>query len=297
MEENERQELEAAIDAAEAAENGTPTETAETTETPTDGEPSPAEGAESAENGGEEQPADSGGDDKPFEPEDALVERAIKAGLSLADARSFKSKDSMERILTALEATASKPNETEGEDAHADEGSGADGDDAQSSLAQIPELSEDEGYDEGLVAAFNGLRRLAIQQSETIANLVKAGESAKAKDRFSHLVDTLDESVRKGMDAPTRSHLKKQYDILSAGYKAMKTEKKDDEIFKEAATLALGDRLSEAALKSRADALAKRRNLALAKPGGEGAARKLNGSDSDDPAAQAAAEIRAELGL
>ena len=49
--------------------------------------------------------------------------------------------------------------------------------------------------------------------------------------------------------------------------------------------------------RKKAEALAKRRNLALAKPGGEGAARKVNGSDIDDPAAQAAAEIRAELGL
>ena len=297
MDENEQIDNESIINAAEAAETAENETQVETEEAPTEGESSSADVDDAEDVGGGEAQTEDGGDGKPFEPDDALFERAVKAGLSLADARSFKSKDSMERILTALEATASKPKETEGEDAPADEGSGAEGDDAQSALAQIPELSEDEGYDEGLVAAFNGLRRLAIQQSETIANLVKAGESAKAKDRFSQLVDTLDESVRKGMDAPTRSHLKKQYDILAAGYKAMNTEKKDDEIFKEAATLALGDRLSEAALKSKADALAKRRNLALAKPGGEGAARKVNGSDSDDPAAQAAAEIRAELGL
>ncbi len=298
MDDNEQKDIDAAIEAASAEAEETPAATDADAPATDAGAETPATDDAPEDGGDGGKGGDAPEDGAKFSPDDALVERAVKAGLSLADARSFTSKDSMERILAALEATASAPKE-KGKDAPGDGVSAGDGEGKGGNpLDEIPELSEDEGYDEGLVAAFNGLRRLAIQQSETIRKLAEAGNAAKAADRFTKLCDTLDESVRNGMDETARATLKKQFDILSAGYKATNTEKKDADIFAEAAKLALGDRIAESAAAKRAEALEKRKSLALAKPGGEGGAgRKTGAGYDDDPAAAAAAEIRKELGL
>jgi hypothetical protein len=178
----------------------------------------------------------------------------------------------MERILTALEATAPKT----------EENNDAGGGDDFSAAADDPFADVDlDEIDENIVKAMKAMSAQNAAMRKEIETLKMAGESAKAQDRFSQLVGTLDESVQKGMDAATRSHLKKQFDILSAGYKATNTEKKDADIFEEAAKLAIGDRMTESAERKKAEALAKRKNLALAKPGGEGAARRLSTISGD----------------
>lgn len=267
MDENELKEIDAAIDAATAGEQGK--ETADKLEAPE----TPAQPEEAETQGAEAEVGDDGGEAaEPFAPDDALVERAVKAGLSLADARAFTSKDSMERILTALEATAPKTGEN----------NDAGGDDDFSAAADDPFADVDlDEIDENIVKAMKAMSAQNAAMRKEIETLKMAGESAKAQDRFSQLVGTLDESVQKGMDAATRSHLKKQFDILSAGYKATNTEKKDADIFAEAAKLAIGDRMTESAERKKAEALAKRKSLALAKPGGEGAARRLSTISGD----------------
>ena len=234
--------------------------------------PAPAEPA--AETDAEETP---NGDGAPAEApvaemDDALVERAVRAGLSLAEAKAFGSRDALEGVLGKLEAK--DPSRSAGQQP-ADPAS--DGEDEDDPFAGI-DLDE---IDENIVKAMKAMSAQNAAMRKEIETLKKAGESAKAQDRFSQLVGTLDESVQKGMDAATRSHLKKQFDILSAGYKAMNTEKKDADIFAEAAKLAIGDRMTESAERKKAEALAKRKNLALAKPGGEGAARRLSTISGD----------------
>lgn len=267
MDENELKDIDAAIDASAAGDQGE-----ETANKPDDPE-TPAQSGEAETKGAEAEGGDGGGEDsEPFAPDDALVERAVKAGLSLADARAFTSKDSMERILTALEATAPKTGES----------NDAGGDDDFSAADDDPFADVDlDEIDENIVKAMKAMSAQNAAMRKEIETLKMAGESAKAQDRFSQLVGTLDESVQKGMDAATRSHLKKQFDILSAGYKATNTEKKDADIFAEAAKLAIGDRMTESAERKKAEALAKRKNLALAKPGGEGAARRLSTISGD----------------
>ena len=130
---------------------------------------------DNADEGGKSEGAASAAE--PEEPaksaiDDALMERAVKAGISLADARSFASPEALERICTALEAKGA----TTGADDPAGDDKG--GEPAErSASADIPELSEDE-YDADLVKVFNGLRSLVIQQGETIKALTEAGKAA-----------------------------------------------------------------------------------------------------------------------
>lgn len=278
MDENELKEIDAAIDASAAAEdqgqgqgedqgNGNGEDVAQTAEGEAVNDEADGEsGSHENEGGGDgEKP-------QPYCPDDATIERGVRAGLSLKDIMSIGSNEAMEAILDKLGATAPKSEENN-EAGGDDDISAADGD-------PFADVDLDE-IDENIVKAMKAMSAQNAAMRKEIETLKKAGESARAQDRFSQLVGTLDESVQKGMDAATRSHLKKQFDILSAGYKATGTEKKDADIFAEAAKLAIGDRMTESAERKRAEALAKRKNLALAKPGGEGAARRLSTISGD----------------
>lgn len=137
----------------------------------------PPDNADKGENGGKDAETQAEAEE-PAKPtiDDALMERAVKAGISLADARSFASPEALERICTALEAKGA----TTGADNPAGDDKGDEGVDGGFNPESIPELSEDE-YDADLVKVFNGLRSLVIQQGETIKALEEAGKAAAAE--------------------------------------------------------------------------------------------------------------------
>lgn len=205
--------------------------------------------------------------------EDALVERAVKAGMSLADARSFTSSEVLGRIVESMEAKAPRPDAPNG-----DEENPAAGEDHDDS-GLPPELSEDDGYDPGIVSAFNAMRSMVQKQNETIARLSRESLAGKADSYFNSLVGTLDESVRKGMDDSAKTNLRDKFELLVAGYRASGQDKDIKDVFAEAAKLALGNAPAKAAEEKRAAALEKRKSLALAKPGSERANRKPTGDD------------------
>ena len=231
------------------------------------------DGATNGEEGKETSPDTSSAID------DALVERAVKAGLSIADARSFTSGEVLSRIVDSLEGKA-KP------DAQNKDG----GDDPstpnarQDDSALPPELSEDDGYDPGLVAAFNGMRNMLQKQNEIIASFSNERAAKERDSYFDSLVDTLDEPVRKGMDNSSRKRLRDQFDVLVSGYASLGMEKNIADVFKEAAKIALGEDIAKAAADRKAKALEGRRNLAIARPGGEGGARAAKGGEGGDDA-------------
>jgi hypothetical protein len=104
---------------------------------------------------------------------DELIERAVKAGISLADTRTFTDPKVLERTIALVEGkSGSKPDTTTDD---GDKGSG-DGISADNLPA---ELSEDE-FDEGLVKAFNGMRSLVIEQGKLLAKYAKEWDSSKA---------------------------------------------------------------------------------------------------------------------
>ena len=105
---------------------------------------------------------------------DELVERAVKAGISLADTRTFTDPKVLERTIALVEKSAPRKEET-----NADDGDKGGGDEI--SADNLPaELSADE-YDEGLVKSFNGMRSLLIEQGKLIAKFAKEWYSSKAE--------------------------------------------------------------------------------------------------------------------
>jgi hypothetical protein len=207
--------------------------------------------------------------------EDALVERAVKAGISLADAKSFTSNEVLERIVASIEAKAPKPDAPNGDEDNAAKGEGHDVSDLP------PELSEDDGYDPGIVSAFNSMRSMLQKQSELIAKLSNENWEEKSNSIFGSLIDTLDESTRKGLDDSARGKLREQFEVLAAGYQSRGSKKTIKEVFDEAVKLSVGDIVAKAKADEKAVALQKRKSLALAKPGGESGARGNPRSDDD----------------
>lgn len=225
----------------------------------------PGKGAAAEEpKGGDEgnaEPADEpAGDPEPFVPDDALVERAVKAGLSMSDAKAFPNAEMAERILTALEAKA--------------EGGGkkADGKDGEEAAGvpdlDISEFTEENGYDPAMVKLVQSMKSVIEAQAKEISSIKKAGESAKEKDFFTQQFNSLDERVRSHMDAARKSQLKSKFGVLEAGYKAAGSKISREDIFKEAVQLAAGDLVSAAEAESKSAAAQKRKTLAIARPGG-----------------------------
>lgn len=104
---------------------------------------------------------------------DELVERAVKAGISLADTRTFTDPKVLERTIALVEKSAPEPDTTTDD---SDKGGGD-----EISADNLPaELSADE-YDEGLVKSFNGMRSLLIEQGKLIAKFAKEWDSSKAE--------------------------------------------------------------------------------------------------------------------
>lgn len=192
-----------------------------------------------------------------YTPDDATVERAVKAGLSLADAKALPNAEMTERIIAALEAKA--PSETTPEEPKA-----ADDDDLSVVAA---EFTEDNGYEPNMV-------KLVQNLVKRIGTLEAAGASAAKASFFDSQFSGLDSSVRSHVDAVRKSQLKSKFDMLEAGYKATKADVKREDVFKEAVNLALGDLVQKASEERKTSKLTQRKTLALARPGGESGARR-----------------------
>jgi len=210
----------------------------------------------------EEPPKDDGGEGKAFEVGDAEIERAVRAGLTVADARSFKDKEAFERVCSALEKRSSEKPKEEAKPGDGD-GDGEPADD------DIPTLPEDEDYDEKLVKVVNSLGNMVRDLRKENRELRKAGETANAQTFFDRQYEGLDEAVRTKAGADGRAKVQAKFKMLEAGYKATNAEVSREDIFKEAAQLAIGDLLGENAAAQRAARIESRKSLKLAQPGGE----------------------------
>lgn len=209
-----------------------------------------------------------------FEINDDQLARAIKAGLSVADARAIPNAEMFDRLMTRLEATAAKPVST-------DEGKSADDGKDDSADDDIPQLPGDKDFDEDLVRAFRQMGAALKEARNEIRSLKKAGASAEANDWFDRQIGGLDEGLRKSIDDGARAKLRMKFDTLEAGYKATKAAVDRADVFKEAVSLALGDLAAKAKSESRAAALERRASLHIAPPGGEPGNRRTGKTEDD----------------
>ena len=205
------------------------------------------------------------GDETPAEPsaaepdiDDSLAERAVRAGLSLADVKSIKSKDALESILGRLEGKSAKGDEGPG----GEDGPTADDEEEEDPLADI----DWDEFDPQIARAMKYMQSQNAALRKEVKSLKRAGESAQTQSFFEQQFGRLDENVRRHVDAVAKAKLKQKFDMLEAGYKAVKADVKRADVFREAARLALGDKLDRGAAETEAARLAKRRELAIAQP-------------------------------
>lgn len=205
------------------------------------------------------------GDETPAEPsaaepdiDDSLAERAVRAGLSLADVKSIKSKDALESILGRLEGKSAKGDEGPG----GEDDPAADDEEEEDPLADI----DWDEFDPQIARAMKYMQSQNAALRKEVKSLKRAGESAQTQSFFEQQFGRLDENVRRHVDAVAKAKLKQKFDMLEAGYKAVKADVKRADVFQEAARLALGDKLDRGAAETEAARLAKRRELAIAQP-------------------------------
>lgn len=213
-----------------------------------------------------------------FVADDEILKRGILAGLDVADVKAFASKEQAERIIAALEAKKETPkNETKTGTKDGDDGFPVE--DFEKAVNEMENEKDDDGeptYDPKFVAMFKAMGGLLKSQANEIAVLKKAGASAEAQTAFDKAFGGLSEGVRGKIDAATKEKLKTKFDFLTKAHKFAKDKATDEEVFEEAKKLVIGDLDADDTATRVAEALAKRQNLTLARPGGESGQR---GSD------------------
>ncbi len=227
----------------------------------------------------EELPEEEPNDKKPPAITDDLIERAVKAGLSLKDAKEFTNSELLARMVERLEET------TKPADEKPPAGETKAGDDPAFKIDDIPDLDPEE-YDEEVVAGFKTMKALIKQQSEELAALRSGNTSG---DAITTQLQKLGKEYADAAPAGSgeRAELEKKLRILKAGYKAAGEEVADGDLFAEAAKFVLGDVIGEKKEAQKAEQLAKRRQLHLSRP--SGSADKPKG----DPLAEIAREVDA----
>jgi hypothetical protein len=205
--------------------------------------------------------ADGDGGDTPESggiPDD-LIERAIRAGIPMKDAREFKSAEFLERMCGKLEEKA-KPADGQSPGGEASDGKGDD-----DPLAGIPDLDPNE-YDEDIVKGFKNLKDIIRKQQEMIAKLGEgtSRQGATIDSRLQQLGDAFAKAAPAGSEK--RARLESKVNVLKAGYKAAGETIDEDAVFQEAVQLVLGDVQAEVSEANKAESLKKRKGLHLNRP-------------------------------
>jgi len=255
------------------------------------------------ENLSEEKPAEEKKEEKPEEEvipkddeiPDALIERAVKAGISIPDAKSFKKADALERMCGVLE----KKQESAGNEKKAESDKKED-----DPLAAIPDLDpkdlDPDEYDEKVIAvvgAVKALKDIVRKQQETIDGLSRDGKSHESSwfdSQVAALGKSYAEVVGDGDRAKLASgspqakklaDLESKFNVLSAGYKAAGQDVEKEAVFQEAVSLVIGDVKAQSEASLKAGELEKRKKLHINRP--SGASVKA----TEDPESDVASEL------
>jgi hypothetical protein len=180
---------------------------------------------------------------------DARLEKAVQVGLTMAEARQFKSGKLLDSMIARLETK-------QADDAAAGDKGGEDGKDKDGEgddpLSKIPDLDPNE-YDEKIVEAFAAVKEIARAQAQEIKAL--RGNQSNNTDWIKAQVAGMGAAVSEAVQTdPTKLEaVREKYAVLEAGYKAAGKDVAREAILQEAVSVALGDVVS----KAKADQIAK----------------------------------------
>jgi hypothetical protein len=269
------------------------------------GRPGEKPEGEDASGGGKKDEGEGKGKDgePPLIVPDALVDRAVKAGMSMADARSFQTADALERVTAILEKKRDGAGDGgAGDRSKPKEGEAGGGDDP---FAGIPDLDpkglDPNVYDEKViqvVGAVKVLKEIVKKQMEAIGRLTHEGGKSRDEAWFDGQVSALGEAyveaVGKGEGAKLdpagsqskkRAELKGKFDVLAVGYKAAGKSVEPETVFKEAVSVVLADETVKAEVARKGKELEARRRQYIHRPTGGGT----------KPASDVMADVATEL--
>lgn len=206
-----------------------------------------------------------GGEDTPIEDAvtDTLTERAVKAGLPLAEVKKYTSASMLEFVCTKLE-TLGKP-----------AGNGGDGDDGKKPdpseddpeltemLGQIPELDPDV-YDEKIVQLVGAMKGIIRKQHDAMKASGKPGAQSWFDSKVTGLGDAYAKELEKAPEV--RTALKEQFDVLQAGYKAAGKQVDQETVFDQASAIVLKDVSARVADADKGGKLARRAGQHISRP-------------------------------
>ena len=240
------------------------------------------------ENENEEEEEEKKGDEKPPIIPDSLVERAVRAGVSISDAKTFQSADALTRICTMLESQKANdkggtPPKKEAEEEEDDP------------LKDVPSL-DPKDYDEGVIKVVDALKAVIKDQHKKIKEVVASKSAVDVDLWFTSKVDALGDDYREVLgeagkvksgtaQAAMRETLKEKFNILSAGYKASEKEIDPATVFNEAVSMVLPDVAQKASLAKKEKEAADRERRKIQRPGGAGV------KSASDPLAEVANAI------
>ncbi len=221
---------------------------------------------------------------------DYAVEQAVRAGISIADARAFGSEEALLRVAEIARVSAAGV-EGVGERNEKNE--------VEDILAGLPEFDPEEFQPE-VVAAFDALKGVIRKQQESIAEINEQQSSADA-DRlassareievwFDREVEELGEdfaevlgkggfrSLKDGSSQlEKRDAIGEQMSIMLAGYDARGIQRPPrSEVFKTAVRSVLHDEFKQSSDKKVSDKLAKRSGQHMQRTSGKKAASRLS---------------------
>lgn len=224
-----------------------------------------------------------------YVPGDDVIERAVKAGMSIADAKLFANAEQADRILTALEA-GKAPAKTETTDTTNDEGEGFPTEEFDKAIKAMEDDKDEDGnpnYDPNILNLLKTMGGVVKDQAKQIKDLKSAGKSAAVQSAFDKSFAGLDESVRSHIDAAKKTQLKKKFDFLKSAHASAKDGVSDEEVFEEAGKLVLGDLVATADAHNKGAALEQRNSIRLARPGGQSGLRGADKPMTETDIAQA----------
>ncbi len=215
---------------------------------------------------------------------DSHIERAVKAGISMADAKAFTSPEALERVCGMLEG---KP---ERESKSADGKDENETDEVVALLDGIPDL-DPENYDDNIVAGFKAMKSVIKRLSDDNKELRQSG-SRQEVDWLDSQIQGLGEdyadvvgsgakgSLQAGSpEAVKRAEIERKFKVLEAGYKAAGEEASRESVFKEAVSLTLGESVAKVKTAKKEEALKSREKLIIARADGSRATPKRDALD------------------
>lgn len=193
---------------------------------------------------------------------DDLLERAVKAGMGISEAKAFSSKSALEKVCGLLETRKADDNAGDGGDKKADKKADEDLDPSQN----IPDLDPDK-YDENLVAGFKAMKELIGQQFKTIRDLKESAAKASATSEFESLM-----APKANIEGKAREAVEAKYNFLKKAYEADGSEVKSSDVLDEAIAIVIGREASQVIdkkekLEARSKQHIQRASKAPGKPG------------------------------